>query len=227
MADDGHIEREMEAEACGATGCAPESWAEPIVRRKCEQLLDGARAVILARGFEGASVDEIAREAGISKATMYRYYPDKSALFAAVMQRNCSQQAFALRGVEVEGRHVGEILFDVGVRFVGYVLTPEALGMFRTAVAECQRFPAIGEAFFASGPDLGRACLVPVLTAAVERGEITVDDVDLAAHRFIVLCKAELFFNRLFGIVERYEDAQIEAHVGSAVAAFLRMYRPD
>lgn len=229
MTADTHIARGTEADAspCSATECDAEAAAAPIVRRKCEQLLDGARAVILARGFEGASVDDIAREAGISKATMYRYYPDKAAIFAAVMQRNCAQQAFALRGVEVDGRHVGEILFEVGVRFVSYVLTPEALGMFRTAVAECERFPAVGEAFFSSGPDLGRACLVPILTAAAERGEITVDDVDLAAHRFIVLCKAELFFSRLFGIVERYEDAQIEAHVASAVDAFLRMYRPE
>jgi len=205
---------------------APETLS-PRAERKCAQLLDGARAIILARGFEGAKVDDIARQAGVSKATMYRYYPDKSAIFAAVMQRNCGQQACAMSGVETEGRPIADVLTDIGERYAKFVLTPDAIRMFRTAVAESERFPVIGEAFYASGPDLGRVALAPILRAAAARGEIAIDDIDLAAQRFFVLCEAELFFKQLFGIVARYDDAQIADHVRGAVAAFVRMYRPD
>ena len=49
--------------------------------RKWDQVLDGARKVFMRDGFEGASVDDIVREAGVSKATLYSYFPDKRLLF--------------------------------------------------------------------------------------------------------------------------------------------------
>ena len=57
----------------------------PTIRkgRKFDQVLEGARSVFLADGFEGASVDQIAKVAGVSKATLYSYFPDKRLLFAA------------------------------------------------------------------------------------------------------------------------------------------------
>ena len=195
--------------------------------RKCAQLLDGAQAVILARGFEGASVDDIAREAGISKATMYRYYPDKAALFAAVMRRDCGRQSQGLFCDVAEDGPLEPLLVEFAVRFISFVLTPTAIGIFRNAAAESERFPEIGQAFYASGLDRGRARLAPLLAAASARGEIEVDDADLAAQRFFALCQAGIFYKRLFGITPGYDDAAIAAHARGAVAAFLRMYRPD
>jgi TetR/AcrR family transcriptional repressor of mexJK operon len=57
--------------------------AEAQIRkgRKFDQVIEGAKAVFLREGFEGASVDEIARDAGVSKATLYSYFPDKQHLF--------------------------------------------------------------------------------------------------------------------------------------------------
>ena len=62
-----------------------------IVRtgRKFDQVLEGARTIFLAVGFEGASVDDIAREAGVSKATLYSYFPDKRLLFTEVARTEC------------------------------------------------------------------------------------------------------------------------------------------
>ena len=63
--------------------------------RKVAQVLEGARAVFMRDGFEGASVDEIAREAGVSKATLYSYFPDKRLLFMEVAKSECGRQAEA------------------------------------------------------------------------------------------------------------------------------------
>ena len=60
---------------------------------KCAQVLEGARKVFMDRGYEGASVDEIARAAGTSKATLYSYFPDKRQLFEAVMQTQSAAPA--------------------------------------------------------------------------------------------------------------------------------------
>ena len=61
--------------------------------RKFDQVLEGARAIFMRDGFEGASVDDIAREAGVSKATLYSYFPDKRLLFMEVAKAECNRQA--------------------------------------------------------------------------------------------------------------------------------------
>ncbi len=212
---------------CAAAAAEDAVGPSPRVGRKCDQVLDGARAVILARGFEGASVDDIAREAGVSKATMYRYYPDKAALFAAVMQRDCGRQAEALHGLQDGDRCLEALLTDLANLHVQLVLSPMAQGMFRTAAAEAERFPEVGQAFYAASIDRGRAWLAPILGAAADRGEIVCDDPDLAAQRFFALCEAGLFYKRLFGVMRSCCEATAARHAHSAVAAFLRMHRPD
>ena len=63
--------------------------------RKYDQVLDGARRIFLRDGFDGASVDDIAREAGVSKATLYSYFPDKRLLFTEICNRECRYQTEA------------------------------------------------------------------------------------------------------------------------------------
>jgi len=63
--------------------------------RKFDQVLDGARQIFMRDGFEGASVDDIARAAGVSKATLYSYFPDKRLLFSEVARLECNRQAEA------------------------------------------------------------------------------------------------------------------------------------
>ena len=63
--------------------------------RKWDQVLDGARTVFMRDGFEGASVDDIVREAGVSKATLYSYFPDKRLLFIEVAKIECLAQSDA------------------------------------------------------------------------------------------------------------------------------------
>ena len=61
--------------------------------RKFDQVLEGARTVFMRDGFERASVDDIAREAGVSKATLYAYFPDKRLLFMEIASAECRRQA--------------------------------------------------------------------------------------------------------------------------------------
>src|SRR3974390_1136510 len=53
---------------------------------KRRQILDGARKVFMDLGFDGASMGEIARAAGVSKGTLYVYFTDKCALFEAMVE---------------------------------------------------------------------------------------------------------------------------------------------
>jgi TetR/AcrR family transcriptional regulator, mexJK operon transcriptional repressor len=218
------ITDEPEEEAPPSPEAAPLS---PRAERKLAQVIEGARAVIVAKGFEGASVDDIAREAGISKATMYRYFPDKSALFQAVMNRECLRQAGAVIEIADCCGPVGDKLLDFARRHLAFVLSDNAIDAFRTAVAESARFPDLARDFIERRMDKARTALVPLMTAAGERGELAIDDPDAAARCLLALCKSDLFFNRLFGVRGAYSPEEIDTQARSAVAAFLRIYRPD
>ena len=96
--------------------------------------------MIVAKGFEGASVDDIAREAGISKATMYRYFPDKIALFEAVMSRECARQSGAAVEIADCGGPIEAVLLDFATRHLAFILSDCGIEAFRTTVAELARF---------------------------------------------------------------------------------------
>lgn len=197
----------------------------PRAERKLAQVIKGARSVLIAKGFEGASVDDIAREAGISKATMYRYFPDKSALFAAVMNQECSRQIAASSDFSAcRDRPIGLVLHDFGIRHLEFALSDAALDGFRTAVAESVRFPQMARDFHLGGVSRAQETLVPIVEAGVARNEIEVDDPKAAALTFLDLCRGDLMYRRLFGVEETTSAEEIAAHACNAVTAFMKIY---
>ena len=129
------------------------SDADTALKRgpKCAQVLEGARKVFMDRGYEGASVDEIARVAGTSKATLYSYFPDKRQLFEAVMQTQCGRTGTVIDH-ETPDESVETTLRRMAVSFSTFLFSPGAQEMFRVCIAEAGRFPELGAAFHASGP---------------------------------------------------------------------------
>ena len=103
--------------------------------RKFDQVLDGARTVFLADGYEGASVDAIARAAGVSKATLYSYFPDKRLLFMEVAKAECCGQIDETEAFIADGVPVREGLRDAATRMVDLVLSEFGQAVFRMCVA--------------------------------------------------------------------------------------------
>src|ERR1051325_2997026 len=69
---------------------APGDASDSAKRR---QIIEGARAVFLSQGFDAASMNDIARKAGVSKGTLYVYFRNKEELFEAITEQECSMQA--------------------------------------------------------------------------------------------------------------------------------------
>ena len=192
---------------------------------KARQILEGARAAFFELGYEGASTDEIVRRAGVSKGTLYKYFPDKRALFAAMVEEECRRQATLVFQVQGHPVDIEAFLRDAAQKLVRMLLVPSMLGIYRLAVAEAQRFPELARVFYDSGPDLGTRRLARVLAGAAARGELAIEDVDLAAHQFGQLCKAEVFYKRLFEIQRSFSEEEIDRIANGAVDLFLRAYR--
>lgn len=192
--------------------------------RKYDQVLEGARKVFMADGFEGASVDDIARVAQVSKATLYSYVPDKRLLFLEVAKEECRRQA-ELAIMQVQGDHtVEEALFTAARTMAGFFTSDLGQRTFRIAVAESERFPEIGRAFYNAGPTIARNALREFITKKVEAGRLRIDDVELAADQFIELCKAGHHIRTVMGVESDVSAEQLDKVIRGAVEMFLARY---
>ena len=192
--------------------------------RKYDQVLQGARQVFMADGFEGASVDEIARVAAVSKATLYSYFPDKRLLFMEVANAECARQSQeALDSIDTSAPP-REVLNQVGHHFLRFITSTFGQQIFRICVAEGDRFPEIGRSFYNSGPAVMRAEMAAYFAEAAARGELVIDDYVLAADQFGELCKADIWTRQIFGVSKSVSDADIDRVVEGAVEMFMARY---
>ncbi len=192
--------------------------------RKYDQVLEGARTVFMDAGFEGAGVDEIARQAGVSKATLYSYFPDKRLLFLEVVRAEILRQADAA-GAAIDVTAPPEmVLRAAGRRIVAFYTSRFGRNVHRICLAEAGRFPELGRRYYASGTALARERLGAYLAAACARDELAIDDIDLAADQFVKLCEADLFDRVACGVQTQFTGAEISRVVDGAVAMFLARY---
>jgi len=200
--------------------------AAPTIRRgrKFDQVTSGARAIFLRDGFERASVDDIAREAGVSKATLYSYFPDKRLLFLEVAKAECRRVADEAEALIHDTAPVAQVLQMAAQRIVGFMMSDFGARMFRVAVAESENFPAMAHDFYHSGPLMIRERLSTYLRKAVDRGELAIDDIDLAADQFAQLCKADIQDRLIFGGAGCCSPRDLTRTIEGAVAMFMARY---
>lgn len=192
--------------------------------RKFDQVLEGARTVFFRDGYERASVDDIAREAGVSKATLYSYFPDKRLLFIEVAKQECRRQTDNADALIDADCPVEKGLTIAATKLVEFFLSDLSLRIFRVCVAESDRFPTIGREFYENGPQLARRRIETFLAEREARGELRITDKPLAADQFIELCKADLFPKMIFGLQQSFSDSDRARIIRGAVDTFMARY---
>ncbi|HLH92806.1 MAG TPA: TetR/AcrR family transcriptional regulator [Xanthobacteraceae bacterium] len=192
---------------------------------KRRQIIDGARAVFLAQGFDAASMGEIARAAGVSKGTLYVYFENKEELFEAIVHEQCQAQAEGLFDLDAANPDVEAVLVNLGTNFVKFLCEPGKASPLRTVIAIADRMPEIGRKFYETGPAEGIGMLADYIKAQVDAGVLAVEDCEIAAAQFLDACQSTLFKPVLFNFAPPPSPERIERVVGIAVKTFLAAYR--
>jgi AcrR family transcriptional regulator len=192
---------------------------------KRRQIIDGARAVFLAQGFDAASMNDIARAAGVSKGTLYVYFSDKEHLFEAIVEQECDAQAEGIFDLDPSDHDVEAVLTRMGIAYVKFLCRPEKASAIRTVIAIADRMPEVGRKFYESGPASGIASLSAYLAAQVDAGVLAIEDCDIAAAQFMESSHAMLFKPIVFNFAPAPGLEQIERSVRIAVQVFLAAYR--
>jgi AcrR family transcriptional regulator len=207
-----------------ATMIEPREPATTPFGGKAETILAAAKRAFLANGYGAVSMDTIAREAGVSKATVYAHFAGKEELFGAVIGRECERYFARFSAGELDPRDVRGSLAVLGRRFLELVLSPDAIGLHRIIVAEVTRFPALGQVFWQVGPERERMQIESFLKAAVAAGTLSLENPRRGAEQFISLVKGDIHLRRLLRLDRERDDRQIAEAASAAADTFIRAF---
>ena len=191
---------------------------------KASAILEAGRRLFTAHGFDGASMDQIAAEAGVSKLTVYSHYGDKDTLFAAVVKSFCEQNLPDSLFETAPQMPIRERLMQVGRVFFAFISSPEAVAGHRMLCSPRMAESPLPRKFWEAGPERIQRAFAELLARRVECGDLEIADSALAARQFLTLLKGELHSRIVLGCCHQCEDP--EGHVADSVDFFLRAYAP-
>jgi AcrR family transcriptional regulator len=191
---------------------------------KRRQILDGARNVFLTLGFDGASMGEIARAAGVSKGTLYVYFADKNRLFEAIVEQEVLEQGKAAFNFDPR-RDVATTLHEFGQAYIELLCRPGGGSAIRTVMAIAERMPEVGSRFYENVIALTIGRLALYLDARVATGDLEIKGSKLASAQFMQMCQATLFQPFIFQAAPAPSAEQIAKVVASATRVFLAAYQ--
>lgn len=194
---------------------------------KAESIELAAYELFQNRGYGNVSMDEIAKVAGVSKATIYSHFPDKAELFASLMRAKC---AMSWVRTELDERPaspdaVRPCLLELARSYIE-VLVEKGAGT-RIVITEGRRFPELAEIFFENGPLASRGALKRYLDRVCAEGVLSIADTDQAANQFFALLRDDTYLRVLLDLPVANAKAELNAAAFSAVDMFLRAYAPQ
>jgi len=191
---------------------------------KREQILAGAERVFLKQGFDAASMDAIARMAGVSKGTLYVYFKNKKDLFKTLILERRRSTAENLLDFQNSSEPPEIVLLDFARRLMDKVVDPKQVSLIRTVVGAVDTFPELGQTFFAAGPEFGAIRLAAYLDGQVARGRLHCDDTREAAWHFMALCFHPTVTGSIYFGLPSPPRAELEQRCQSALRVFLAAY---
>lgn len=194
---------------------------------KRAQILEGARQVFRAKGYDGASMGDIARAAGVSKGTLYVYFASKEALFTTLALTEKRAQAEALFAIAKDEPDLKRALRLLAYSFLELMIRPEHISNVRMVMAAAEKFPKLGREFYEAGPAAGLARLQRCLDNHRAAGRLRPCDTRLAAQHFFDLAQAGVLRRMLFGAGEAPSPEERARLADEAVRVFLAAYGPE
>jgi AcrR family transcriptional regulator len=196
-----------------------------------ERILGAARKVFLERGFEGASIDEIAKGARSGKPTIYARFPGKEALFAAVVMERVAANTARFETLSPTGATIKERLESVAIAVIQSIVVSDAIGLMRVAIAGSLRFPHLASSVYAMARERGAQVVARLLAETAQSDELGTlpafapERLTATTRFFQDVVLFPMLFRALFGEKLEQLGAEIRPHVARSVAFFLAACR--
>jgi len=190
---------------------------------KKRAILEGAMAEFGENGFISASMNDVCRRSGVSKATMYRYFNSKDDLFIDVINMVVDEYRENLMLILNSGHDL-----SVSIQMLGECMSdgvPKLIQAHRDVCAEAGKSD-LGVRYYERGPLRVRDAVATFLRRWMDRGELRTADAAVAATHLLALLESEIFPPLLFGASQGVGGDDHSARVRRACEIFLRGYAP-
>lgn len=205
-----------------------EAGAVPPQRgRKGASILAAARTLFLDHGFDAVTMDMVAQQAPVSKATLYAHFASKEELFTAVMVDRAHRLVEEVWRIAPESDDIGGMLRHIAQTFVDIFLTGEAISLHRAVIGVVPRFPGIGATIFESGPKALTARLAEFLAEAHRKGRLDIPNPPLAASQFLSVVRGDFDIRGLLLPSTPPGRAEVKAQIDAGIDLFLQVYAPS
>lgn len=194
--------------------------------RKRQQILAGARKVFIEKGFDAASMNDIARVAGVSKGTLYVYFENKERLFLELVAEEKRADLWPIMSLDPGDHDIATVLGNFGQEFLKLLTRPYYIKAMRTVFSIVERMPEVGADYYSRGPQQCMEKLAAYLEAQSKAGVVAIEDPMLAAQQFMDLSQAGILRKLLFNAVPTPSESEIALQVSQAVSFFLKVYKP-
>jgi AcrR family transcriptional regulator len=187
--------------------------------------LDVALALFLEHGFHGVSMDQLVAAAGGSKATLYRYFDSKEALFEAIIDDVAAAGSPPEDEEDWAALDLEDGLARLARATAAAALDERTIGLMRLALGEHARFPQLARTLYERGPGATYRRLRRFLAAKRDAGEVVVDDLQIAAEQLLGGIIGHQQLRTALG-AGTPSEAELTARIDAAVAAFVAIHRP-
>lgn len=158
----------------------------PRAEAKRRQITDAARGLFLTHGFARTSMDAVTAAAGVSKQTLYAYFPSKTDLLRAILaelEANLPQPPALVRPATRE--ELRDSLLGFAERVTDSLMRPEMIAVLRLVVGEAVHLPDVRSMLVEALPGALLARSVALLRGAEANGLLTLDRPEIGARLFV------------------------------------------
>ncbi|MEM8672836.1 MAG: TetR/AcrR family transcriptional regulator [Cyanobacteria bacterium P01_G01_bin.67] len=194
----------------------------PKIRQK---ILEAAQKIFLTTGFSNTSMDEVARQAKVSKNTIYNHFKSKNALFEAIITDLSQNLLTSLLTPAIRTAAPETALTLFATRFLEVIMSEPALALKRLVLAEALRFPKLGELFYRSGPERAIQGLAEYLTEQNEKQTLAISEPLAAAEQFLNTLTGFRLIRNLLGIKADSSLEERDRFIMQVVSNFLKAHQ--
>ena len=183
-----------------------------------------AYEILAEKGYKAASMLEIAKRAGASNQTLYKWYGNKQGLFGALVEGNAAAARTLLEKHLEAGADPMEALKRLGPVLLTALMSERAIALNRAAAGDVHDTATLGPALAASGRDAIVPLIAELLARIGETGALTIDDPADAAETYVGLLIGDLQVRRVTGAIAPPSKDAIEARSQRAVALMADLF---
>ncbi len=203
----------------------PNPRGRPKDPAKRTAILEAAKTLFLGQGFAGTSMDAVAKQAGVSKLTVYSHFSDKETLFSSAIEAECHNM-LPVPIFELDPTlPIRATLTNIGLAFLELIHNPEVIELQRLMSSQATQDPAMSQLFFEAGPQRTISAMENLVRNANNTGALQADNPKQAAENFFSLLQGCEHMRVMIGCNEPMTASEAQPHAEQVVEMFLRAYR--